>query len=613
MKRLKGNAMKEDLNVLILEDIPSDAEFAQRELKTVLRSYMVKVVDTEEEFVQALKTFKPDLIISDYLMPEFDGLSALKIRQDKCPFTPFVILTSSVNEEIAVECMKAGADDYVIKEHIKRLGPAVLNAMDKKNIEQERKQAEDAIKDAELRYRTVADFTYNWEYWENPDKSLNYVSPVCEKISGYSVEQFIKNPQLLDEIVLDVDRDIWNNHKHESKRQIHSEMEIQFRIKRKDGTTVWIEHSCRPILDERGTFLGYRASNRDVTERKLAEKELNAAHKEIKQLRDKLQAENIYLRKNIETNDLNKDIIGNSNQIKETVAKTLHVAPMNTTVLLLGETGTGKELLTRGIHNASLRKDKTLITVNCAAIPDSLIESELFGHEKGAFTDANSRKIGLFEVANGSTIFLDEIAELNLNTQAKLLRVIENREILRLGNTNPIKIDVRIIAATNQDLKALIEDKKFRQDLFYRLNVYPIVVPPLRLRKDDIPLLVEKFVDDFNRQMGKKVINISKTSLNRLVDYAWPGNIRELKNIIERSMIISYGSSLNVDISSLKKKDSEVKEVVKLEDLERNHIEKVLHSTFWKISGKNGAAEILGLHPNTLNARIKKLGIKKPK
>lgn len=283
---------------------------------------------------------------------------------------------------------------------------------------------------------------------------------------------------------------------------------------------------------------------------------------------------------------------------------------MDTTVLLLGETGTGKELLARGIHNASSYKDKTLVAVNCAAIPDSLIESELFGHKKGAYTDARSKKIGLFEVANGSTIFLDEIAELSLNSQAKLLRVIDKKEITRLGSNTPIKVNVRIIAATNQNLKKMVLEKKFRQDLYYRLNVYPINLPPLRTRKEDIQLLVEKFVNDFNFHMGKNIVNISKKNLKAIKRYPWPGNVRELRNHIERGMIQSTGRNLNIEIPSSKTTETTI--FTTLQDLERQHIQDVLEATFWNVSGKNGAADKLGLNPSTLKSRMIKLGINRP-
>ena len=386
---------------------------------------------------------------------------------------------------------------------------------------------------------------------------------------------------------------------------------VEIDITHVDGsirTILW--NSASIYSSDRKTRISTIAQGHDITNRIQAEKELKIAFSEIKELRDRIDAENVYLRKNIKKNNLYEGMVGNSDKIKAVVVKATQVAKMDTTVLLIGETGTGKELLARGIHDASAYKNKALVTINCAAIPSSLIESELFGHEKGAYTDAQSKKIGLFEVANNSTIFLDEIAELPIETQAKLLRVIENKEIIRLGSNAPIKVKVRIIAATNQNLEKMVDEKKFRQDLFYRLNVYPILLPPLRMLRGDIQLLVEKFVRDFNTQMGKKIENIPKKTMKKLEKYTWPGNVRELRNIIERSMIQSPGSDLIVDIPIIRTKS--LSSHTTLEDLERKHIQKVLEAVLWKVSGKNGAAEILGINPNTLTSKIKKLEIKRP-
>jgi PAS domain S-box-containing protein len=386
---------------------------------------------------------------------------------------------------------------------------------------------------------------------------------------------------------------------------------VEIDIKHIDGsvrTVLW--NSASIYSSDKKTRISTIAQGHDITNRIQAEKELKNAFTEIKELRDRIDAENVYLRKNVKQNNLYEGMVGNSDKIKAVVVKASQVATMDTTVLLIGETGTGKELLARGIHCASIYKNKALVTINCAAIPSSLIESELFGHEKGAFTDAQAKKIGLFEVANNSTIFLDEIAELPFETQAKLLRVIENKEIIRLGSNKPIKVKVRIIAATNQNLEKMVDEKKFRQDLFYRLNVYPILLPPLRMLKSDIRLLVEKFVRDFNTQMGKKIENIPKKIMKKLEGYTWPGNVRELRNIIERSMIQSPGSDLIVDVPNIRTESSLLH--LTLKDLERNHIQKVLEAAFWKVSGKNGAAEILGINPNTLTSKIKKLDIKRP-
>jgi transcriptional regulator with GAF, ATPase, and Fis domain len=285
---------------------------------------------------------------------------------------------------------------------------------------------------------------------------------------------------------------------------------------------------------------------------------------------------------------------------------------MNTTVLVLGETGVGKDLVAFAIHNMSARKDRPLITVNCSALPGNLIESELFGREKGAFTGADTLQVGRFEVANGSTICLDEIGELPLELQAKLLRVIQDHAFERLGSSHTIKVDVRIIATTNRDLEEEVRKGRFRQDLFYRLNVFPITVPPLRQRKEDIPIMVQSFVERYSRKMGKQITSIHKDTMKALRDYPWPGNVRELESIIERAVILCPGPILQLT-DKLEISTPALSSTVKtLEETERNQIHKILSESLWRIEGKDGAAAILGIHPSTLRARMHKLGIVRP-
>jgi len=297
--------------------------------------------------------------------------------------------------------------------------------------------------------------------------------------------------------------------------------------------------------------------------------------------------------------------------MKDVLSQTEMVAKQNTSVLILGETGTGKELLARAIHNISPRKDRVMIKVNCAALPATLIESELFGREKGAFTGALTRQLGRFEAASGSTIFLDEIGDLPLEMQAKLLRVLHDGQFERLGSAESVTVDVRVIAATNHNLEQEMREGRFRQDLYYRLSVFPITVPPLRERREDIPLLVWSFVREFGESMGKSISEISKKDMDTLKSYFWPGNVRELKNIIERAMILSTGATLHLDPMS--SGDVEAMHSMTLEGVEKSHILEVVESTGWKISGRNGAAEVLGLKESTLRARMKKLGIQRKK
>ncbi len=340
--------------------------------------------------------------------------------------------------------------------------------------------------------------------------------------------------------------------------------------------------------------------------------ELRAALSEIKAMKEQLEVENIYFRHESKMKHQFTNIIGQSDALKYVLHRTEQVAPTNTTTLILGETGTGKELIAAAIHNLSPRKARPLFTINCAALPTNLIESELFGCEKGAFTGADSRRIGRFEIANGSTLCLDEIGELPLELQAKLLRVIQHHEFERLGSFQTIKIDVRLLATTNRNLEEEVREGRFRQDLYYRLNVFPITVPPLRQRKDDIPLMVESFMERYSRKLGKQIASISKETMKTLQNYPWPGNVRELESIIERAVILCQGPLLHL-ADQLEISSPAISSAVRtLKEMERNQILKILSETRWRIEGKDGAAASLGLNASTLRARMHKLGIIRP-
>ena len=344
--------------------------------------------------------------------------------------------------------------------------------------------------------------------------------------------------------------------------------------------------------------------------RKQSELKLEQSFDEIKRLKKQLEDDYTYLRDEIKLEHNFEEIIGKSDALKYILFKVEQVAPTDATAMIFGETGTGKELIARGIHNASQRKDRPLIKVNCATLPASLIESELFGHEKGAFTSAQARHVGRFELANGATLFLDEIGELPIDLQAKLLRVLQDGEFERLGSSHTIRTDVRVIAATNRDLEEEVKKDRFRQDLWYRLNVFPITVPPLRQRAEDIPLLLNEFVKKFSKKMGKKISVIPKSTMNALQNYSWPGNVRELENVIERAVIINQDEKLRVEIPNIPRIPKDELEI--LSEVEKNHITRILEKTRWKIEGVNGASSRLGLKPSTLRDRMNKLGIKRP-
>jgi len=354
----------------------------------------------------------------------------------------------------------------------------------------------------------------------------------------------------------------------------------------------------------------------DVTEREYYKKHLEELVEkrtaEIKTLKEQLEAEKAYLQEEIKLVYNHENIVGKSDAINYVLFKVEQIADTDNNVLILGETGTGKELIARAVHSTSLRKHRALVKINCAALPSNLIESELFGHEKGAFTGAQSRRLGRFEVADGATLFLDEIGELPLELQPKLLRVIEDGEFERLGSSETRKVDVRIIAATNRDLQADVQKGVFREDLWYRLNIFPITMPPLRDRLDDIPLLVNFYINRISRRLGKDTKTVPVGVMDALQQYHWPGNVRELENVLERAVINSSGPKLRL-VDELKKPYKNLaKSVQTLENVERDYIRQVLEQTDWKVSGKNSATEILGLDRSTLRARMRKLNIHKP-
>jgi formate hydrogenlyase transcriptional activator len=338
------------------------------------------------------------------------------------------------------------------------------------------------------------------------------------------------------------------------------------------------------------------------------------AYDEIAELKDRLAQEKVYLEDEIRSELNFEEIVGRSSALRSVLQDIETVAPTNSTVLIYGETGTGKELIARAIHNLSTRGKNAFVKLNCAAIPTGLLESEMFGHEKGAFTGAVAQRIGRFELAHRGTVFLDEIGEIPLELQPKLLRVLQEREFERLGSSRTLTSDARLIAATNRDLTAMVEERTFRADLFYRLNVFPVQVPPLRERQDDIPLLVRHFVQQFSRRMGKVVDTIPTETMNVLIRYHWPGNIRELQNLVERAVILSTGPVLRVPVDDLRLPSAPPAASPKagtLEEAERRHILNALDAADWVISGPKGAATTLGMKRSTLQARMEKLGIRR--
>jgi len=379
---------------------------------------------------------------------------------------------------------------------------------------------------------------------------------------------------------------------------------VVLELRRKDdGRPVWVQWWSKPEPNGKYT----RTMIVDITDRVLIEQEKAG-----------LQQQNLYLQEEIKSDHNFEEIIGQSPALTAVLDHVRRVAATDATVLITGETGTGKELIARAIHSSSQRKDKPLIKINCAALPAGLVESELFGHEKGAFTGAIVRRVGRFELAHGGTIFLDEIGELPADAQAKLLRVLQEREFDRVGGSAPIKVDVRVLAATNRELLKAVREKAFREDLYYRLSVFPLRLPPLRDRHEDIPPLAMFLVNKFAARIGKRIEGISKETVSRLLTYPWPGNVRELENVLERAVILAADPTLEIgadvlptNIESPASRSEVADQPATLEATEKQHILTVLQQTDWVVEGPRGAAKILGLHPNTLRSRLKKLGIRR--
>lgn len=391
--------------------------------------------------------------------------------------------------------------------------------------------------------------------------------------------------------------------------------QYETRVRRADGQYLWFLHRNVPQWDDQGNIVMWYGSSIEIDDRKRAEEELKRAFDEIKTLKDQLHKENLVLKEEIDQASMFEEIVGASDAIKRVLAVLCKVAPTDSTVLITGETGTGKELAARAIHKRSRRARNAFVAVNCAAIPPSLIASELFGHEKGAFTGATQRRLGRFEVADGGTIFLDEVGDLPAETQIALLRVLQERELERVGGTHAVAIDVRVIAATNHDLQAAVDAGSFRRDLFYRLNVFPIRMPSLHERVEDIPLLVAYLAQRYAGKMGKKINAIDKRTLELFQTYHWPGNVRELQNVVERAVILCEGATLAVDESWLPRTSPGPAPsgiaLASLADQEKEMIENALTQSRGRVSGPLGAAVRLGIPRSTLESRIKSLNINK--
>ena len=487
----------------------------------------------------------------------------------------------------------------------------------------ERRQAEEALRKSEERLRLAqhAARVGTWEWsietgasvWSEMIWQLLGLEPDEEPSSLEAFVKFI-HPEDREPVLRRVSKVIAEGEHYYD----------EFRLTPRNGPMLWVSSKGRLIRSADGRPERMLGVNIDITERKLTEQTLKEALAEVQQLKDRLHEENIYLQEEIRGASDFGEIVGTSPALKRVLRETEKVAPLDTTVLILGETGTGKELLAHAIHNHSPRHDRPLVKVNCGALPAPLIENELFGHEKGAFTGADAKRLGRFALANGGTLFLDEVGELPLDLQSRLLRVLEQGEFEMLGSSRTLKVDVRVIAATNRNLSEAVARGTFRSDLFYRLSIFPITMPPLRERREDIPLLVTHLVNQVSTKLGKNIETIPQSALRLLEDYDWPGNVRELRNVIERAVIITQGSKLELSEtfepfilpgeSQLLNTHADLgDEGDTLEQSEYRLILRTLRKVHWRVEGPGGAAELLNVHASTLRSRMRKLGIVRPK
>lgn len=600
------------MRILHLEDDPRDAELVQETLEAEGFSCQVTRVEGEADFIASLLG-GCDLILADYTLPSFDGLSALKIARQSRPHVPFIFVSGTLGEEVAIEALTIGATDYVFKTRLSRIVPSVRRALREARERTELSRAEEALRRSEAYLAEAQRLSHTGSFGWDVSSGDIYWSRETFRIFGY--EPGIRaSIDLVKQRAHPEDRSSLQEFIDRATRE-RTEFDYEHRLLLPDGSVKFVQVVGHPGTDESGRF-EFVGAITDVTERKQAEADLHGALDEIKKLRDQLYKENIALRDEIDTTSMFAEIVGESPALQTVLARVAKVGPTDSTVLITGETGTGKELIARAIHKRSQRSSRAFVSVNCAAIPTTLIAPELFGHERGAFTGALQRRLGRFELAEGGTIFLDEIGELPMETQVALLRVLQEREFERVGGNQPIRADVRVITATNRDLESAVASGAFRMDLFYRLNVFPIEIPPLRERKEDIGKLVEYFIHRYSRKAGKTIRTIDKETLGRLNSYAWPGNIRELQNVIERSVIVSEGDTFSVDPSWLSLEASSTREdgspfPRKSAAEEKQIIEHALAAAGGRVSGSSGAAAQLGMPASTLESKIRALKINK--
>lgn len=646
--------------ILMLEDVETDAELIRAELSRADIRFDTSRVTSRDGFALALEARSPDLILMDYNLPAFDGSEALQMALAEHPTVPIVFVSGAIGEERAIETLKQGATDYVLKDRLSRLGPAVKRALQEAEDREARRMAEEALrttndrleqkveartaelrrvnnnlrreveqrKTAERAHResekhlsAVIDSAIDAIISFDANLTVHLFNEAAESMLGCSVETCLDKS--LDRFLTNglravVQQYVRTHHLSGNSSTPEADKGGRYvsaaeglRAQRPDGTTFRVEATISSVRlpDKRRYVLILR----DVEKMKKTEAQVS-----------QLESEKQYLRRELDSEYNFKEIVGHSSALEAVFDAIAQVAETDTTVLVSGETGTGKELVARAVHDRSARADEMLVKVNCAALPSDLIESELFGHEKGAFTGATDQRLGRFELADGGTLFLDEVGELPMGTQVKLLRVLQEQEFERVGGSETLQVDTRIVAATNRDLKAEVDAGRFRSDLYYRLHIFPIPLPPLRKRDGDVSLLARHFTTTFAAQTGTEITGISTGAMAVLEAYDWPGNVRELANIIERAVILASGPTLRAEHLSIQRPSAQRPSAFSstsstppvtrdgfpsLATAQRDHIASALRQTGGVVGGDDGAAQLLDVNRTTLLSRMDRLGL----
>lgn len=602
----------ESTEVLPRDILIVDDEIANLKLLAELltrEGYQVRPTESPQLGIDSALNQPPSLILLDVRMPVIDGFEVCRrLKQDaRTRDIPVIFISALQDTDDKVRGFEIGGVDFITKpiqekEVLARVRTHMELHQMKQNLKQLVLQRSEELGKSEAKYRGLVDNAVVGVFASTTDGRFTFVNDAMARLYDFATAE-----QMIEEGALSRWKDL------SERDRILADLASYGSIANSEAETIThkgrhihVIFSVKRIGEE---IIGMVM---DISDRKQGEIELQTAYKEIRQLKSQLEAESAYLQEEIKLEHNFENIIGQSEALRYVLNRVEMVAPQDSSVIILGETGTGKELIARAIHQLSSRSGRPLVKVNCAALPDDLIESELFGREKGAYTGAMTTQAGRFEIANKSTIFLDEIGELPLNLQAKLLRVLDSGQFERLGNPRTLHTDARIIAATNRDLEEEVRQKRYREDLWYRLKIFPVTVPPLRDRSEDIPQLVEHYVRYFSKKLGRKYeeLDISSSSMRTMQSYFWPGNVRELKHLVEAAVITSNGKKLYFDLPT--STDTGTSQWKSFEEMEREYFLKVLNEVDWKVSGKDGASSILKMPESTLRSRLKKLGIKRP-